>query len=209
MFNNLSIQGLAVMLPALIVAFTVHELSHGLMAYILGDETAKRDGRLTLNPIRHIDPMGLICIILFQFGWAKPVMINTDNLKNPKVDMALIAFAGPLSNFVMGFFAMLAWVPLNFNTNLPGWAMSTLMQFSWINILLGVFNLLPIPPLDGSKVISGILPDAVFHAYNRLARYGMLILIIMMFTGVTSSIIFPIIEAIFYFFFGIALRLFL
>jgi len=208
MFRNLSIQHIAVMLPALIFAFTIHELSHGIMAYILGDSTAKRDGRLTLNPIRHIDPVGLICILLFSFGWAKPVMVDMRNLKNPKVDMALIAIAGPVSNFIMAFAAVMLFFPLNMHLPIPEWLSDVIIQFAWINIVLGVFNLIPIPPLDGSKVVASLLPDGLYNMYNSVARFGFLILIVAMLAGIFDRIL-PIIREILDFFIGIAAFVFL
>jgi len=168
------------------------------MAYILGDTTAKRDGRLTLNPIRHIDPLGLICILLFQFGWAKPVMVDMRNLKNPKVDMALIAIAGPISNFVMAFLSLLIIFPIAIAMpNMPFMVFQAVMQFSWLNVILGIFNLIPIPPLDGSKVIGGILPDSLYIKFTSLGRYGMLILLVAMFAGVTGQVILPLARTIF------------
>ena len=198
MLRNISIPQLLILLPALIIAFTIHELCHGLMAYVLGDSTAKRDGRLTLNPIRHIDPIGLICILLFQFGWAKPVMVDPRNLKNPKIDMAFIAIAGPVSNFIMAFVTLMC-IPLLLRIvpQLPEIVTSAMIQFALINVMLGVFNLLPIPPLDGSKVIGGLLPDDIYERYMSLARFGMPILLILMLTRITGRIIFPVIEAIF------------
>ena len=209
MFRDLSLQHIAVMLPALIFAFTIHELSHGIMAYILGDSTAKHDGRLTLNPIRHIDPVGLICILLFSFGWAKPVMVDMRNLKNPKVDMALIAIAGPISNFIMAFVAIMLWFPLMIYLSPPEWLSNVIIQFGWINILLGVFNLIPIPPLDGSKVIASLLPDGLYIAYNNFAKYGIGILLLFMIFGVTGRVIMPIINAIFEFYWNVAMSMFL
>jgi len=211
MFNNLSLQHIAVMLPALIFAFTIHELSHGVTAYLLGDSTAKNDGRLTLNPIRHIDPIGLICIILFSFGWAKPVMVDPLNLRNPKVDMALISIAGPLSNFIIAFMVVMLWFPLRqvLPAGTPDWFFNAYLQFAWLNVLLGVFNLLPIPPLDGSKVVASVLPDRLYAQYNNAAKYGMGLLLLFMIFGVTTRIIMPIIDAIFEFFFTIAFMVFL
>jgi len=179
------------------------------MAYILGDSTAKRDGRLTLNPIRHVDPVGLICILLFQFGWAKPVMVDPRNLKNPKVDMALIAIAGPISNFVMAFLGLLILTLLEISVpNMPFLVREVIIQFSWLNVILGIFNLIPIPPLDGSKVIGGILPDPLYIKFTSLGRYGMLILLVAMFAGLTGQIIRPLANAIFSAFIQIIVRIF-
>ena len=191
-----SLQELVLLVPALMFAFTIHELCHGLMAYALGDNTAKRDGRLSLNPIRHIDIIGLLCVIFIGFGWAKPVMVDPGNLKNPKVDMALISVAGPISNFVMAFISLLIVYPL-FAMNLPIYIYRVIMTFCNINIVLGVFNMLPIPPLDGSKVLAGILPDSIYYNLPPVGRYGMLILMILMFTGTTSRILGPLLQGIY------------
>jgi len=190
-----SLQQIAIMLPALIFAFTIHEISHGLMAYLLGDATAKRDGRLSLNPIRHIDPLGLIFILFAGFGWAKPVMVNPNNLKNPKVDMALISIAGPISNFIMAFLAVMLMYPF-LVLNLPMYVIQVLSAFITLNIVLGVFNLLPVPPLDGSKVVAGLLPDALYERLPQFSRYGMVILLLLMVTGVLADVIGPITGAI-------------
>ena len=209
MLRNSSLGEILIIIPALLLAFTIHELSHGLTAYLLGDPTAKRDGRLSLNPIRHIDPFGLILILVAGFGWAKPVMVQPSNLKNPKVDMAIIAIMGPLSNFIMAFLSIMLFFALYINVpNLPVYILNVVFHFSSLNVLLGVFNLLPIPPLDGSKVIVGILPDSVYRSLPPAGNYGMIILIILMFTGVTSRIILPLIEAIHGAFVTIAIDIF-
>lgn len=193
-----SVSELLLLVPVLVFAFTIHELCHGLMAYMLGDSTAKRDGRLSLNPIRHIDPLGMLLILLVGFGWAKPVMVNPHNLKNPKIDMALIAIAGPISNFIMAFISLLIWHPLFFSVmNTQSYVTQVLITFASINVMLGVFNLIPIPPLDGSKVLAGLLPDNLYYKFSHLGRYGMIILIIFMITGATSYIVIPITGAIF------------
>ncbi|MCL2840011.1 MAG: site-2 protease family protein [Defluviitaleaceae bacterium] len=188
---------IVILLPALIIAFTIHELCHGLAAYGLGDSTAKRDGRLSINPIRHIDPLGLIFILVAGFGWAKPVMVNPHNLKNPKVDMALIAIAGPLSNFIMAFVSLMIFVPLlYFWDGMPPTVIRATLTFAQLNIVLGVFNLIPIPPLDGSKVIAGILPERIYRALPPVGRYGMLVLLVLMLLGFTGRILSPIVEAV-------------
>ncbi|MCL2216739.1 MAG: site-2 protease family protein [Defluviitaleaceae bacterium] len=207
MIRNTSIREMMLLLPALIIAFTIHELCHGLAAYALGDSTAKKDGRLSLNPIRHIDPLGLLFIMLVGFGWAKPVIINPANLKNPKVDMALIAFSGPLSNFIMAFLSLLIAYPLFILApGLPMYVVNVIFTFARINIVLGIFNMLPVPPLDGSKVIAGLLPDSVYRSLPPAGNYGMLLLLILMLTGVTSTVIFPIINTVFEAFILIVVR---
>jgi len=188
---------LAMFIPLLLFAFSIHELSHGLAAYALGDSTAKRSGRLSLNPIRHIDPIGFIAILIAGIGWAKPVMVNPFFLKNPKVDMALIAAAGPISNFLLSFVFTLFFVLATLNFA-PFIIRQILADFIVINVVLGVFNLIPIPPLDGSKIIAGILPDNLYRQLpHHLARFGMLIILGLALTGILGEfIIFPIAEGL-------------
>jgi len=186
-----------IVLPALVVALTIHELCHGLAAYALGDSTAKNDGRLSLNPIRHIDPIGLICILIAGFGWAKPVMVDSRNLKNERVGMALVAIAGPLSNFIIAFLMMLITLFLMYSypqvmlqsLNEPSFVMNALVALCQINIVLGVFNLIPLPPLDGSKVLAMFLPGALWETWMRLERYGMILLLLLVISGATGGII--------------------
>ena len=197
--NNFDLQSALLSLPGLLIAFTVHELCHGLVAYALGDSTAKNDGRLSLNPIKHIDPIGFLMIMLMGFGWAKPVMVNIHNLKNPKWSMALIALAGPVSNLIMAFIGVAVWLSVLFFAGLANdhIAVNMLFHFAWINILLAVFNMLPLPPLDGSKVFTAWLPDdAYFSFQDMLSRWGIPILFIAMLTGVTGRIIRPIMDFI-------------
>jgi len=189
MLRNASFEQIIILLPALFFAFTIHELCHGLAAYALGDSTAKRDGRLSLNPIRHIDPIGLVCILVVGFGWAKPVMVNPHNLRNPKIHMALIAAAGPASNFVLAFLSLMVLVPAIRFFYVPPTITDAIATFSSINIMLGVFNLLPVPPLDGSKIIAGLLPNSIYYRLPPAGMFGMIILMVLMFTGVTSRIL--------------------
>jgi len=200
MIRNSSLEEILILLPALILAFTIHEISHGLASYALGDATAKQDGRLSLNPIRHIDIMGLLCILLVGFGWAKPVMVNPNNLKNPKVYMALIAAAGPISNFFMAFISLFIAYPLVTFANIPNYITEAVLTFSFINIVLGVFNLIPIPPLDGSKVIAAILPDSLYNRLPPMGGFGTIILLMAIFTGAIGRILPPITWAISTFF---------
>lgn len=168
-------------LPAL-CCITFHELSHGFVAWRLGDDTAKKAGRLTLNPLRHIDVMGLLMMALIRFGWAKPVPVNMYKFKNPKRDMAITALAGPLSNFLLAFVLMLAfgllWPPLLGNA----WG-EVLLYFlyttAFLSVYLGLFNLVPIPPLDGSKIFFSFLPDRAYERLMRYERYGMLLFVVL------------------------------
>lgn len=170
-------------IPALI-CITLHELSHGYVAYLLGDNTARDAGRLTLNPIRHIDWMGLIMMVAFRFGWAKPVPVNMFRFRNPKKGMAITALAGPICNLVLGilflFFYGLLYIPLKGSHVL----LETVYITAYLSLSLSVFNLLPIPPLDGSKVLFSMMRSDRYYQLMRYERYGMLLLLVMLSTGV-------------------------
>lgn len=151
---------LVLSLPAIMLCLTVHEMSHGLMAYALGDNSAKNAGRLTLDPFAHVDPAGFFCMMLFGFGWAKPVPVNISNFKNKPRDMALTAFAGPLSNMILAFIAFLVYIPLQmFGANV--FLQVCALFFSYtaqLSIGLGIFNLIPVYPFDGSRILNAVLP---------------------------------------------------
>lgn len=166
-------------LPPLLLALTIHEYFHGYVAYRMGDPTAKFAGRLTFNPLKHIDPIGFIAFIIFRFGWAKPVPINPYNFYNYKKGIIYTSIAGPLSNFFLAFiFGILLRIlyPFIVNTNLsPLWLM---LQLGVIyNLILCAFNLIPIPPLDGSKVLFNLLPPRYYNLEIYLERYGFFLLI--------------------------------
>ena len=179
----------------IIPLFMFHELAHAWMALRLGDTTAKDQGRLTINPLKHIDWLGLLLIVLVGFGWAKPVMINPENLKNKKRDMALIALAGPLVNFILALALIFASVT---HINIVGSELYFLSIMARFSIMLGVFNMLPIPPLDGSKVLAALLPDDLYEAYKRYEGFGMFVFLILVFTGILRTFIVPMIDAIFW-----------
>lgn len=168
----------------------IHELAHGLMAYALGDRTAKNQGRLSLNPLAHLNPLGTIMIFLFGIGYANPVPINPRNFKNVKGGMALTALAGPSANLLMGFISV--WGYYIFarvgagNSFLYAVAMFFLYA-AQINVMLAVFNLLPIPPLDGSKIIAAVLPDKAYYKYMMYERYIMIALMLLLFIGVLDT----------------------
>ncbi len=180
---------------AVLLAISVHEMSHGYAAYFLGDKTAKSMGRLSLNPLRHLDPVGALCLLVFGFGWAKPVMINPAYFKKPKRDMALTALAGPLSNFILAFlslavFKLLTLAPfMNSSFFAAEWIATFLSTFALLNIGLGVFNLIPIPPLDGSKVFLPLLPPRLYMDIMRYEHLGWIVLIIALGLGVLDPII--------------------
>ena len=173
-----NITELVISAVAVLIALTVHEFSHGYAAYKLGDSTAKNAGRLTLNPIKHIDPFGALCMLLFHFGWAKPVPIDPRYFKKPKRDFALSALAGPLSNIILGFLlAPLYLLCFKGFLGAEGFLKTFLYNsayflavFHSINIGLGVFNLLPIPPFDGSRILNVILPERLYFKVMKYER---------------------------------------
>ena len=178
-------------LPALLIALTFHEFSHGLAAYYLGDNTAKVRGRLTLNPIKHIDPIGLFTLLVFKFGWAKPVPFNPLNFKNRKWGTLIVALAGPFSNFILAFLSFMLLLLINPVNPLFFIFLNSLFLY---NLILCVFNLIPVPPLDGSKIIASILPvkqEALFYQYER---YGYPLLLILIVTGILDYILYPAIN---------------
>lgn len=177
----------------------IHEYSHGLVAFWLGDKTAKYEGRLTLNPLAHIDPFGTIIlpIILlishspFIFGWAKPVPINYWGLKRPKRDIIWVGLAGPLANIIL---AVVLSLIIKLNLNLPLFIIIFMAQAIVVNLILAVFNLLPIPPLDGSRVAIGLLPEKIAKHYSYIEPYGILILIGLLYFNLIDYIVWPIIN---------------
>lgn len=188
-------------LGALIVAITVHEFSHALAAERLGDPTPRLQGRLTLNPLKHLDPIGTILLILVRFGWGKPVQFDPFNLRHPRRDSAIISIAGPVSNAIVAILASLLIQGLFHLQAIliqsPAASVFTLLLSAFLgrlilmNVILGVFNLLPIHPLDGFKIVEGILPEAQAKEWHELERFGILFLIFLLFPffGGTAPII--------------------
>jgi len=175
-----------ILFPFLILVITVHEFAHALAAYLLGDQTAKLSGRLTLNPLSHLDPIGSLMMIVAGFGWGKPVPFNPLNLRKPIRDSAIIAFSGPASNFLL---ATVLSIVFHFFPS------SLLLLLISLNLGLGFFNLLPIHPLDGFKVVTGILPRDLAISFSETSRYGMIFLLILLFSGIFNAIFFPLINA--------------
>ena len=173
---------------AVLVTLTVHEYCHGYAAYKLGDPTARNLGRLTLNPIKHLDPLGALCMVFFHFGWAKPVPVNARYFKNPKRDFAIVALAGPLSNLVLSMFSCLAYLLLyafvkdiSFESTFALAFAQNVLDFFYlfhlVNIGIAIFNLIPIPPLDGSRILNVVLPERTYFKimqYERTIYYAML-----------------------------------
>lgn len=209
-----TLKGLSVAAIPLLLAITFHEISHGWVANKLGDPTARQMGRLTINPIAHIDIFGTIImpIILFifsqgsfSFGYAKPVPVNPFNLKNPKRDMALVSIAGPITNIILAALSiLLALIAISVSPGLPDFLsskiltpISHMLNFSvTINIFLAAFNLIPLPPLDGGRVLMGLLPERYAYSLSRIEPYGFIILMILIFLGITDYFVIPLALAI-------------
>lgn len=219
---------IAVWLIPLVIAIVFHEVAHGYVARIFGDHTAERMGRLTLNPIRHVDPIGTVVLPMVLaiahapiFGWAKPVPVEGSNLRNPRRDMIFVALAGPGTNFVLATLAALVLAAF-FSGSVPpasalytvsGFAFLSLLSFVQVNVFLGVFNLIPLPPFDGGHVVQGLLPRPAAIQYAKLARFGLPLLLILLLVlpmispnlDIVRRLIGPIANAVFQFFLGIAL----
>lgn len=180
---------------AALICIVLHEMSHGYAALALGDQTAKRMGRLSFNPLHHIDPLGLLLMITAGFGWAKPVPVDMRRFRNPKRDMALTALAGPVSNFIIAFLALGA-ASLLYHAPIPhsdllfevlNWVFTFLLYTAILSVGLGVFNLIPIPPLDGSKVLFSLLPNRAYLNILRYERYVSLALFALVWMGVLDG----------------------
>ena len=195
-------------LPVILISLSVHELCHGYAAYKLGDPTAKAMGRLSLNPLRHIDPFGFIALLLFRVGWAKPVVIDSRYFKKPKRDMAICSLAGPLSNFLLAFLFSFLYVFLVFfgytnqiSFQTPSTYFGVLCMMAGymvtINLGFGVFNLIPVPPLDGSKILYAFLPNRIIYKFLPYEKYFQLVLLLLLWTGLLSG---PIHTVVSYFY---------
>lgn len=208
-------------IPAALIAIILHELAHGLVSSWLGDPTPRETGRLTLNPLKHLDPIGALCLVFFHFGWAKPVVINPSYYKNKKIGMTLVALVGPIMNFIItiiSFIIIGITFAIQYNNNLGYNVVFEIIYnfFSYLAILnigLGVFNLIPIPPLDGSKAIGVILPKGAYEEYMGYQKYGtffmmgiMLVIYILSFFNIESPIL-KITESIYTFFMEIIYKI--
>ena len=184
----------------ILMAVTVHEVAHGWAAYKLGDDTAKMLGRLSLNPIKHLDLVGTLAFIVTKtVGWAKPVPVNPYNLRRPKQDMIWVSAAGPAANMILAGLFGLCWHMLGVLQGFvpqPGITMlAMVIQYGVIiNLGLAIFNLLPIPPLDGSGILAGLLPPEMARSYEQIRPYGFIILLVLIFTGAVDKIIVPVIQ---------------
>ena len=176
-------------IPGLLLAMTVHEYAHARVAVAMGDFTPRMTGRLTLNPVAHIDPIGLLMLFFAQFGWAKPVMINARNFKDWRKGELYVSLAGPAANLVTAFIALLLLAAVG---GQAVWLYNVLKLIVLYNINFAVFNMIPLPPLDGSKVLMSFLPGEWAYKLAGIERYSFLILIVLVFTNVLGMIIFPI-----------------
>ncbi len=195
---------LIILAPPLLFALTFHEFAHGFVAFRLGDPTARDAGRLTLNPLKHLDPLGTIAFFFIKLGWAKPVPVNPRYFQNPKKDMLWVALAGPATNLFLAVLSALLTKTL--------WVLAEVLPYSaateavivplngmliasvWINLVLCIFNFLPIPPLDGSRILMGLLPDRLALSYMQIERFGFVIILVLAFSGLLSKAIVPIIS---------------
>ena len=184
MFNFPSLKELLLMAPPILLALSLHEYAHAYAAYRLGDNTAKEEGRLTANPLKHLDPLGTLLLFIAGFGWAKPVPVNPWQFDNPKKGMMYVSLAGPGTNLLLAFLGAILFGLFNPSGDI----VFMLNYFVYINVLLAVFNMLPIPPLDGSKILAGILPGRQPWLY-QLERYGTPILFLLIFLGVLSPVL--------------------
>ncbi|PHA00370.1 site-2 protease family protein [Bacillus pseudomycoides] len=197
------LQQLPLLAMAVVMALSVHEFAHAYVAYKFGDDTAKRQGRLTLSPLAHLDIIGLIAVLLIGFGWARPVPVNPYNFKRPRLAGILVSIAGPISNLLLGALGLIAWYSLlKFGVidAIPMAVGETLFQFFQIfigiNIVLFVFNLLPIPPLDGYRVVEDLAPTNVRAKMTQYEKYGSIFLLILVITPLDQYTIQPIFQVV-------------
>lgn len=184
-------------IPALLIALTLHEFAHGWVSDKLGDPTPRRTGRLSLNPLHHLDPLGTLSLFLFRFGWAKPVMVNPTYYQNKKQGMVNVALAGPMMNFILAFISIFAYygivkllrlniipIEISWISAIFNYLLEFLPYLLSYNLGLGIFNLIPIPPLDGSKFLNALFPEHLYFSIMRYERYFAPILIILLYTGI-------------------------
>ena len=205
--NHMDWQGMLLFLMsavACLICLTIHELAHGLMARQLGDPTAKNAGRLSLNPLRHFDPLGTLCMVLGGVGWAKPVGIDPRRFRNPKIGMAVSAAAGPVSNFLLGFVSTIIYKVVWYAS--AGQAPDLVMDFLWymiaMNISLGVFNLIPVPPFDGSRIALLFLPRRLYFRVMQYEHYIMVAVLILVLIGALDRPLGFFVNAVYGAFFG-------
>lgn len=195
-FRGIDIQSLIISLFIVLISITVHEYCHGYAALKMGDHTAESMGRLSMNPFSHIDPIGALCMIFFHFGWAKPVPINPNNFRNPKKGSVIVSIAGPLSNICLSLIGVLLYgILFRFKFGLSNMTFYSifyngfLSQFVVLNLYFAIFNLIPIPPLDGAKILFALLPPRIYFKLINYERYSFIILIVLLYTGVIGFVL--------------------
>lgn len=189
---DFSLMNLIAGLPGLLIALVVHEYAHARAAVVLGDFTPRMMGRLTLNPRAHIDPVGLIMLLVAHFGWAKPVMINSHNFRDWKKGELLVALAGPASNLIVAFVSLLAMAIMHKLGMFSNGVRLVLSMLVMYNVNFAIFNMLPLPPLDGSKVLMMLLPNRYAYKLMELERYSFIILVFLMMTPFLTMILIPL-----------------
>ena len=199
---------LVLKIPALLIAVTIHEVAHALVADRLGDPTPRALGRITLNPFPHLDLFGALAFVVASFGWAKPVPVNAANLRHPRRDMALVAAAGPISNFVVAFVGLVAFVLARQSGLVGAPAAQALLWIFEFNLALGIFNLIPLPPLDGGHFLPYFLPRQAGAVLHSLEQFGPMILLVLVVSGATRYIVGPVFQAMANFYVAVV-RLFL
>lgn len=188
-------------IPGLVIAMTFHEYAHARAAVSLGDFTPRLMGRLTLNPTAHIDPIGLLMLFLVRFGWAKPVMINPSNFRQPKRDDILVSLAGPMMNLFLGFVAFYVMLLINAHRLDVSQITYTIIQMIFVyNVNFAIFNMLPIPPLDGSHILRNLLPPDLAYRYQTTERYSILIMIVFIATPILSVVLMPLFRLVYGFY---------
>lgn len=207
LFTPEGLLSLLISLPCILISLSLHEYAHGWVAHKCGDDTALNFGRLTFNPIKHLDPMGTLCMVLFGFGWAKPVPVNPRYFKNPKRDFALVAAAGPLTNLILAFIgAILYGLFIVITSYLPAMNQfgqkiceifaTMLFTFHWLNISLAIFNLIPLPPLDGSRILYLFLPPKWYFGVMKYEYYIKIAFLLLLWLDIISislgRIVYPI-----------------
>ena len=193
-----TIQEIAILTPPFLLALTIHEYAHGMVANRLGDPTARLQGRLTMNPLRHLDPLGVVAFLIMKIGWAKPVPVDARYFKKPRRDIILVSIAGVAANLGLAIASGMAarlLLPLGPILGMAiFWPLLQMVAASvWINLMLAIFNLIPIPPLDGSRVIANLLPYELARRYDRLEPFGFLLLLALFYTGIIPRVMVPII----------------
>lgn len=189
---NIDLEGLLSLVIAVVLAMSIHEMAHGLVSYWLGDPTAKMQGRISLNPFAHVDWLGVLCLLLFHFGWAKPVPIDASYYKDRKTGIIWTSFAGPLANFLLAFICVFIYILLIVflqqfvYSGIGSFIVSTLSTSATLNVGFGLFNLIPVPPLDGSKILFAFLPDEQYYRFIEGSPFFMLVLILLIYMNVLN-----------------------